>query len=82
MAGGWGSGSGSSNRLSSTETLVDGEQNWLEVGQLPVAMRGLRAVSLYNDIFITGNMIIKFSFILITILIFQEEMLEVTVIPF
>ena len=62
MAGGWGSGSGSSNRLSSTETLVDGELIWLEVGQLPVAMSGLRGVSLNNNIFMTGNIIIQYSY--------------------
>ena len=59
MTGGWGIGTTPQNyHLSSTETLVDGKLIWLEVGQLPVAMRGLRGVSLNNDIFITGDIII------------------------
>ena len=45
------------NFLSSTETLVDGTGSWTFAGQLPVAMWGLRGVSLNNDIFMTGNII-------------------------
>ena len=41
--------------LSSTETLVDGSEAWAEAGELPVAIFGLRDVSLNNNIFMTGN---------------------------
>ena len=41
--------------LSSTETLVDGSDAWTEKGHLPVAVSGLRGVSLNNNIIITGN---------------------------
>ena len=41
--------------LSSTETLVDGSDAWTEKGHLPVAVYGLRGVSLNNNIFVTGN---------------------------
>ena len=49
--------------LSSTETLVEGSEAWTEVGELPVAIIGLRGVSLNNNIFMTGNIML-----LITIL--------------
>ena len=42
---------------SSTETLVEGSEAWTEVGELPVAIIGLRGVSLNNNIFMTGNII-------------------------
>ena len=45
------------DRLSSTEVLVDGTTAWMSAGELPVAMYGLKAVSLNNKIFITGNII-------------------------
>ena len=41
--------------LSSTETLVDGADDWNEVGHLPVAMWDLAGVSLNNNIFMTGE---------------------------
>ena len=49
---------GSNDFLSSTETLVDGELIWSEVGQLPEAMRGLRGVSLNNNIFMLLHQIL------------------------
>ena len=45
--------------LSSTETLVDGAATWSTAGELPVAMLGLRGVSLNNKILMTGNIIIQ-----------------------
>ena len=41
--------------LSSTETLVDGADDWNEAGHLPVAMWDLAGVSLNNNIFMTGE---------------------------
>merc|ERR1712126_91222 len=40
---------------SSTETLVDGASAWTSSGHLPVAMQGLRGVSLNNKILMTGG---------------------------
>ena len=64
------------DRLSSTEVLVDGTTAWMSAGELPVAMYSLRGVSLNNDVFVTGNIIIQhMSFI--TIMILQEDGMEV-----
>ena len=46
------------NYLSSTETLVEGAGSWTFAGELPVAMSGLKGVSLNNNIFMTGNIIL------------------------
>ena len=39
-------------------TLEEGAGSWTTAGELPVAMLGLRGVSLDNNIFMTGNIII------------------------
>ena len=36
---------------------MEGSEAWTEVGELPVAIIGLRGVSLNNNIFMTGNII-------------------------
>ena len=54
MTGGW-----NRNFLSSTETLVEEADVWVEVGDLPVAMWGLQGVSLNNNVLMTGNIIIQ-----------------------
>ena len=55
--------------LSSTEVLVDGAANWQYAGELPLAMFALKGVSLNNDIFMTGKIIIlQISFIIILVL--------------
>ena len=46
-------------RLSSSEVLLDGAEFWTFVGELPVGMVGLRGVSLNNNIFMTGKIIIQ-----------------------
>ena len=57
------------DKLSSTETLVDGAEAWTFAGELPVAMDGLRGVSLNNNIFMTGKIIVyKLLFIIILLL--------------
>jgi len=43
-----------SENLATTETLADGNDAWIEVGSLPVPMRGLRGVSFDNKIIMTG----------------------------
>ena len=48
---------GSGKGLSSTEVLVEGTTAWMSAGELPMAMGALKAVSLNNKIFITGNII-------------------------
>ena len=68
------------DKLSSTETLVDGAEAWTFAGELPVAMLGLRGVSLNNDIFMTGNIILWLLFK--NILLLQEDMVEDTVTTF
>ena len=44
-------------RLSSTETLQLGEDAWRESTALPRPLNGLRAATLDNIIYITGEMI-------------------------
>ena len=51
MTGGY---AGSEN-LATTETLAHGDDAWIEVGSLPVPMRGLRGVSFNNKIIMTGK---------------------------
>ena len=52
VTGGW---SGSSN-LVPTEVLIDGENTWRKVGDLPtVPINGLQGVSINNNIIMTGN---------------------------
>ena len=41
--------------MSSTEILTEGSQIWKIVGPLPVAVFGLRGVSINNRIIMTGN---------------------------
>ena len=65
-----------SNFLSSTETLEEGAGSWTPAGVLPVALFGLRGVSLNNNIFMTGNFIIH-KLLVINILILQEDMMEI-----
>ena len=67
--------------MSSTETLVEGAGSWTSAGELPVTMKGLRGVSLYNNIFMTGNIIIH-KLLVINILISQEDTVEDTVTTF
>ena len=55
VTGGW----DGSSILSSTEVLVDGTSAWMSSGELPVAMNTLKGVSLNNDIFVTGNIIVQ-----------------------
>ena len=50
-------GGGVSPWLSSTEVLVEGTSAWMSAGELPMAMGALKAVSLNDKIFITGNII-------------------------
>ena len=42
-------------RLKSTEILVKESSAWIEVGDLPVPIDGLRGVSFNNKIIMTGN---------------------------
>ena len=53
VTGGW-----DNSGLSSTETLVERDGAWISAGELPVAMDGLKGVSLNNNIFMTGNIIV------------------------
>ena len=46
--------------LSFTETLVDGAETWITAGPLPVAMSGLRGVSLNNNILMSGDIVINY----------------------
>ena len=54
VMGGW----DGDDRLSSTEMLSEGEDNWRERAPLPRPLYGLRSVSLGNVIYLTGQMII------------------------
>lgn len=45
--------------LSSTEVLVQGAAQWMEVGSLPVATQGLRAVSFNNKILVAGEIMLQ-----------------------
>ena len=53
MAGGW----ATNYQLASTEMLVAGASSWVEAAPLPLAMEGLRAVSINNMIISTGEKI-------------------------
>ena len=50
--------------LSSTEVLLQGAAQWMEVGALPVATQGLRAVSFNNKILVAGEIMLEFQGIL------------------
>lgn len=50
----------SNERTASTELLVHGDSSWSEAGPLPVAMTGLRVVSLNNQIISTGENISRY----------------------
>ena len=56
VTGGYSGGYSKTDLMSSTETLVEGASAWTFIGELPVAMYGLRAVSLNNKILIIGNL--------------------------
>ena len=43
------------SRLKSTEILVKESSAWIQVGDLPVAIDGLRGVSFNNKIIMTGR---------------------------
>ena len=77
VTGGW----DGSNRLSSTEILVQGGGEWTSAGELPVAMGGLRGLSFNNNIFMTGNIIIH-KLLVMNILTLQEDTVEDTVSTF
>ena len=47
------------DRLSSTETLLDGAGAWSSVGNLPMAMSHLRGLSFQNKVIMTGNNITR-----------------------
>ena len=51
MTGGY----NSAGETATTETLQTGTDAWIEVGSLPVPMRGLRGVSFNNKIIMTGK---------------------------
>ena len=51
MAGGY----ATNYQLSSTELLVAGARSWVEAAPLPLAVEGLRAVSINNMIISTGE---------------------------
>ena len=41
--------------MASTEILTHGDSKWTDVGPLPLALYGLRGVSINNKIIMTGN---------------------------
>ena len=45
----------SSNFLATTEILIYGEEAWNEVGPLPVAVIGLRATTVSNIVYASGE---------------------------
>ena len=53
VMGGW---DAASERLASTEKLVLGEKKWSEIKALPVPLTELRATTLDNIVYITGQM--------------------------
>ena len=57
------------NFLSSTETLQLGEDAWRESTALPRPLAGLRAATLDNIIYITGEMIMLIS----VVIVIQDE---------
>ena len=66
--------------LSSTEVLLQGAAQWMEVGALPVATQGLRAVSFNNKILVAGEIMLQFQGIYTTLL--QEAGLTTPKTPF
>ena len=54
--------------LSSTEVLLQGAAQWMEVGSLPVATQGLRAVSFNNKILVAGEIMLQYQGIYTTLL--------------
>ena len=69
MTGGYRGNYSKVDVISSTETLVEGASAWKFIGELPVAMYGLRGVSLNNKILIIGNIIIQKIFFIIILII-------------
>ena len=57
MTGGHTLAAHDSHGISSTILLIDGYDEWTQVGDLPVALTGLHGVTLNNTIFITGSII-------------------------
>ena len=56
MVGGWdGDASDGSGNLASTELLVVGSAAWREVGALPAALTGLRATTVQNSVYVSGE---------------------------
>ena len=51
-----------SNRLSSTETLVEGGQSWKVHQDLPTGRIGLKGISLPNTVIMTGKKVLTFTF--------------------
>ena len=50
-----------------TEILVDGDSSWSFVGTLPVAVQGIKAVNINNEIFTVGTKLKTTTTILVTI---------------
>ena len=51
-----------SNRLSSTETLVEGGQAWNFQQPLPSRRAGVQGTSLPNTVIMTGEIVLNFTF--------------------
>ena len=47
-------GENGTNYLSSTEILIEGEHHWKPAGSLPRSMVGMRAVTVDNNVILTG----------------------------
>ena len=59
VAGGY----GGSGLISSTETLVEGDQGWNDQKPLPSGRSGLRGLSLPDTVIMTGNQVHTFFYI-------------------
>ena len=44
-------------RTATTEILIEGSTSWVEAGALPFAASGLQAVTINNDVIVTGRLI-------------------------
>ena len=64
MAGGY----ATNYQLASTELLVAGAHSWVEAAPLPLAVEGLRAVSINNMVISTGEKIAlsSLSYLIVT----------------
>ena len=45
-------------RTATTEILIEGSTSWVEAGALPFAASGLQAVTINNDVIVTGGLIV------------------------